>query len=73
VQRIERKQAERTSKLQLPPAGNEFCVIAAYNYSIGGAWGWDDRRCDEKHIFMCRLQGERRRRWACTCAPPCPG
>jgi hypothetical protein len=37
------------------PAGGEFCAIAALNYSMAGAWGWDDRRCDEMHIFMCRL------------------
>ena len=51
-------------------AGNEFCAVATYNYSIGGAWGWDDRRCDEKHIFMCRLMRGQRRS-ALPAANPC--
>lgn len=39
--------------------GGENCGVANWTQSTGTpkAWGWDDKPCSHKYIFMCRVQG----------------
>lgn len=40
--------------------GSEMCGVANWTQRVGTpeAWGWDDKPCDHKYIFMCRVMGE---------------
>jgi hypothetical protein len=33
----------------------EFCAVANASMAYDNVWGWADRNCDEKYIFVCKV------------------
>lgn len=57
--------------------GQENCGVANWTQRAGtpDAWGWDDRPCNHKYIFMCRVTSEwpglLRQQWTGCLHVPC--
>jgi hypothetical protein len=47
-----------------PATRASTCATASFDLAAGGAWGWNDTRCADPYIFVCRV------RYPCSVTPP---
>ena len=50
--------------------GSENCGVANWTQRAGTpeAWGWDDKPCSQKYVFMCRVSSKSQVAAAAACA-----
>jgi hypothetical protein len=47
-----------------PATRASTCGVASFDMAAGGAWGWNDTRCADPYVFVCRV------RYPCSVTPP---